>query len=201
MDLEYKNPTEGGHSPPFLLVRLFNLYKNMFTTPQIDKIIRIIAPSVTAMGYEIVRVTLQDGKKSKVLQIMVDRTDKATIAVEDCERISKTVSALLDVEDPISDAYTLEVSSPGIDRPLMKPADFIAHIGSEVKIETVVMLNGRKRFKGILSAADEKNANVQIDGETYEIPYSQVHSAKLVLTDALIRQYLAQHKQKTKQNS
>lgn len=147
----------------------------------------LIAPSLDAMGYELVRVQLQ-GKQRLTLQIMADRKDGVMMAVDDCADISRSVSALLDVEDPISAAYTLEVSSPGIDRPLTRAKDFVTWAGFEVKMESCQPIDGRKRFRGKLLGLDEAGANVRLSVETGEIaiPLADVRGAKLVLTDELI---------------
>jgi ribosome maturation factor RimP len=109
------------------------------------------------------------------------------ITLEDCERVSREVSAVLDVEDPISDAYTLEVSSPGIDRPLTRLKDFETWAGYEAKIELAVPLEGRKRFKGIVLGADAGTARLRLpEGTDMEFPRSSIRRAKLVLTDELI---------------
>ncbi|KIL97587.1 hypothetical protein CCC_00648 [Paramagnetospirillum magnetotacticum MS-1] len=147
----------------------------------------LIAPSLDAMGYELVRVQLQ-GKQRLTLQIMADRKDGVMMAVDDCADISRSVSALLDVEDPISAAYTLEVSSPGIDRPLTRAKDFAAWAGFEAKMESCQPIDGRKRFRGKLLGLDETGAHVRLAVETGEvsIPLADVRGAKLVLTDELI---------------
>ncbi|ARJ64872.1 ribosome maturation factor RimP [Magnetospirillum sp. ME-1] len=147
----------------------------------------LIAPSLDAMGYELVRVQLQ-GKQRLTLQIMADRKDGVMMAVDDCADISRSVSALLDVEDPISAAYTLEVSSPGIDRPLTRAKDFVAWAGFEAKMESCQPIDGRKRFRGKLLGLDETGAFVRLAVETGEvtIPLADVRGAKLVLTDELI---------------
>jgi ribosome maturation factor RimP len=146
----------------------------------------LIAPSLDAMGYELVRVQVQ-GRQRLTLQVMADRKDGVEMAVEDCADISRSLSALLDVEDPISSAYTLEVSSPGIDRPLTRPKDFAAWAGFEAKLESVQPIDGRKRFRGQLLGLDE-SGQVRLRVETGEvaIPFADVRGAKLVLTDALI---------------
>ncbi|BAE52878.1 ribosome maturation factor RimP [Paramagnetospirillum magneticum] len=148
----------------------------------------LIAPSLDAMGYELVRVQLQ-GKQRLTLQIMADRKDGVMMAVDDCADISRSVSALLDVEDPISAAYTLEVSSPGIDRPLTRAKDFVAWAGFEAKMESCQPIDGRKRFRGKLLGLDEAGVNVRLVIEAageIAIPLADVRGAKLVLTDELI---------------
>ncbi|CAA7612379.1 Ribosome maturation factor RimP [Candidatus Terasakiella magnetica] len=146
----------------------------------------LIAPSLDAMGYELVRAQLQ-GKQRLTLQVMADRKDGAVMAVEDCADISRSLSALLDVDDPIQGAYTLEVSSPGIDRPLTRAKDFAQWVGFEAKLESIQPIEGRKRFRGKLLGLDEAG-NIRLAIETGEvaIPFADVRGAKLVLTDELI---------------
>jgi ribosome maturation factor RimP len=147
----------------------------------------LIAPSLDAMGYELVRVQLQ-GKQRLTLQVMADRKDGVMMAVDDCAEISRSLSALLDVEDPISGAYSLEVSSPGIDRPLTRAKDFVNWAGFEAKMESCQPIDGRKRFRGKLLGLDEAGANVRlvVDAGEIAIPLADVRGAKLVLTDDLI---------------
>lgn len=151
-----------------------------------DRISALVAPSLDAMGYELVRVLLQ-GRQNQTLQVMAERRDRQQMTVDDCAEISRTISALLDVEDPIAEAYTLEVSSPGIDRPLTRPQDFERFAGFEAKVETVQPVEGRKRFRGQVMGLDEES-QVRLVVETGEIaiPLASIKSAKLVLTDALI---------------
>jgi len=151
-----------------------------------EKIEQLIAPSINDMGFDIVRILLS-GDRRQTLQIMIERQDGNSVGVEDCETVSRSVSAILDVEDPIASAYSLEVSSPGIDRPLVKPEHFKRHIGFLTKMETKMPIEGRKRFKGILKAIDENNEiEIEVEGNIYHIPFSEVERAKLVLTDELI---------------
>lgn len=150
-----------------------------------DHIADLISPSIEALGYEVVRVTLA-GSTRKVLQIMAEPKEDRVMSVEDCARVSRAVSAILDVEDPITDAYSLEVSSPGIDRPLTRPKDFVRFAGHEAKIETFEPIDGRKRFKGILKGVAAENVQIDSEGAEVALPLNQIAKAKLVLTDALI---------------
>jgi ribosome maturation factor RimP len=156
-----------------------------------QRIERLIEPALTAMGYELVRVAIQGGGR-RTLQIMAERRDGASMTVDDCADISRTLSALLDVEDPIEGAYTLEVSSPGIDRPLVKRADFERFAGFEARIETVQPVAGRKRFRGRLMGVTGDDVRLRepdkaegADDET-RVPLAAIGRAKLVLTDELI---------------
>ncbi len=155
-----------------------------------DNIAAMIAPSIEAMGYELVRVTLA-GSTRKVLQIMAEPKDGRVMSVEDCARVSRAVSAILDVEDPISGAYSLEVSSPGIDRPLTRPKDYDRFKGHEAKIETHQPVDGRKRFKGVLKGVEGDQVKIDSEGAELALPLDQIAKAKLVLTDALIAAHQA----------
>jgi ribosome maturation factor RimP len=150
------------------------------------RIEQIITPSVEAMGYEVVRVQLI-GNERPVLQIMAERADRGAMTVEDCADISRALSALLDVEDPISGAYTLEISSPGIDRPLTRPQDFSRFAGFEAKVEMRVAVDGRKRWRGMLRGLDDGCVVLDHDEGTSRLPLDGVQKARLVLTEALIK--------------
>jgi len=145
----------------------------------------LIAPSLEAMGYRVVRAVFTGGKRA-TLQIMVERTDAAAISVDDCSLISQTVSALLDVADPISEPYMLEVSSPGIDRPLLKREDYERFAGFEARLELGQPLLGRRRFRGRLLGIDDGDVKLDLGGETVRLPLADIARAKLVLTDELI---------------
>ncbi len=152
----------------------------------------IITPVIEDMGYELVRVRLMSGKES-TLQIMADRP-QGGIEVDDCAKISQAVSAVLDVEDPILDAYTLEVSSPGIDRPLTRLKDFEMFEGYEAKIETADLIDGRRRFKGTLAGVEGEEVLINIEEGTIGLQFDWLVDAKLVLTDDLIKEMLRQRK-------
>jgi ribosome maturation factor RimP len=152
----------------------------------------IITPVIEDMGYELVRVRLMSGKES-ILQIMADRP-QGGIEVDDCAKISQAVSAVLDVEDPILDAYTLEVSSPGIDRPLTRLKDFEVFEGYEAKIETADLIDGRRRFKGTLAGVEGEEVLINIEEGTIGLQFDWLVDAKLVLTDDLIKEMLRQRK-------
>ena len=152
------------------------------------RIAEIITTVIEDMGFEVVRVRLMTGKES-TLQIMVQRPD-GTIEVDQCAQISTAVSALLDVEDPIVDVYTLEVSSPGIDRPLTRLKDFDQLKGFEAKIETEELIDGRRRFKGELAGIYGDEVLIDIDEGTIGLKFAWLSDAKLVLTDDLIRDVL-----------
>jgi ribosome maturation factor RimP len=156
-------------------------------TAKIDGVEPLIEPTLQAMGYALVRVSLIGGAGRPTLQIMAERIDGVTMSVDDCADISHAVSAILDVEDPIVGAYTLEVSSPGIDRPLVKKGDYERFAGFEARLETAEPISGRKRFRGRLLGAGEEAVRMKLDtGEEVELPLARITRAKLVLTDELI---------------
>jgi ribosome maturation factor RimP len=145
----------------------------------------LIEPTLESMGYELVRV-MSTGGRRPTLQVMAERLDRAGMTVDDCAEISRAVSAILDVEDPIKEAYQLEVSSPGIDRPLIKPEDFERFAGFEVRVETDRPIDGQRKFKGrLLGLADGAVRLALPDGER-ALPLSSIRKAKLVLTDELL---------------
>ena len=144
------------------------------------KVNNVIEPAVTALGYELVGIEyLSQGRRS-LLRIYIDHPDG--INVHDCERVSHQVSGVLDVEDVIHGQYTLEVSSPGLDRPLFTREQFQRFIGSEVSLRLSVAHSGRKKFKGILRGIDESNVLIQMEGEEISLPFSAIEKANLVPT-------------------
>ena len=168
---------------------------NMIAKAPIDqRLAALVQPSIEGMGFELVRLRLMAGKKV-TLQIMAERPD-GTMEVEDCAELSRNVSAILDVEDPISGEYSLEVSSPGIDRPLTRLTDFDRWEGYEAKLETDDLIDGRKRFKGILSGVEGNEVLIDIDEGTIGLEFDWLADAKLVLTDELITESLRRSKKK-----
>lgn len=157
-------------------------------TPMDRRLAEIVAPVIEAMGFELIRLRLQGGR-SATLQIMADRPGGG-IVVDDCARISTAVSAALDVEDPIEDAYTLEVSSPGIDRPLTRLQDFEAWEGHEARLETTELIDGRRRFRGVLAGVDGDEILLNISEGTVGLRFDWLSDARLVLTDELVAQML-----------
>jgi ribosome maturation factor RimP len=149
-------------------------------------IARLIEPTLQAMGFELVRVQFGSGQRRPTLQIMAERIDRQPMAVEDCAEISRNLSALLDVEDPLPGAYLLEVSSPGIDRPLVKPADYERFAGFEARLETKAPIEGRKRFRGRLMGLAGDQVRFIEEGAELALPLEQITKAKLLLTEALI---------------
>ena len=158
----------------------------------------IIEPAIEQVGYRLVRVRLL-AQNGATLQIMCERPD-GTMTVEDCEKVSMAVSPVLDVEDPIDKAYHLEVSSPGIDRPMVRKSDFVRWQGHIVKCETSILVDNRKRFRGKIVASDADGFTIERDQPAYGeeptivIPFTVLAEAKLILTDDLIRDALTADK-------
>jgi ribosome maturation factor RimP len=150
-----------------------------------DSLAVLIEPTLTGLGYELVRVVVS-GRDRPTLQVMIDRADGATITIDDCETVSRALSAKLDVEDPIASAYTLEVSSPGIDRPLVRPKDYQRFAGHLARVEARAPIAGRRRFTGRIVGADDTNFRIAVEEGEVEIPFAEVSRAKLLLTDELI---------------
>lgn len=159
----------------------------------------MIDPAVAAAGFELVRVKLS-GSQSVTLQVMAERPDR-TMSAEDCAALSRALSPLLEEADPIAGAYRLEVSSPGIDRPLTRLKDYNDWQGYEAKIELDRLVEGRKRFQGVLAGVDKDNVQLDIEGEdeTALIPFKWILSARLVLTDELVRESLKAAKEAAKE--
>jgi ribosome maturation factor RimP len=150
------------------------------------KLAAIIEPRLQAMGLELVRVAIL-GRERPTVQVMADRQDGSQISIDDCQQISQDVSAAIDVDDPIPGAWTLEVSSAGIDRPLTRVKDWNRFAGHLARVETYVPQDGRKRFSGVVLGADDTAARIRLDdGSEVVIRHPDIRRAKLVLTDALI---------------
>ena len=166
---------------------------DLIAKAQIDRrLAEILTPVIEGMGFELVRVRFMGGK-TKTVQIMAERPDGG-IEVDECAQISTAVSAALDVEDPIEEAYTLEVSSPGIDRPLTRLKDFEAYEGYEAKLETTELIDGQRRFKGELAGIEGDEVLINVEAGTIGLKFTWLSDAKLVLTDDLIREMLRQRK-------
>lgn len=165
------------------------------------RVAAIVEPAIGDVGFRLVRVRIT-GQNGCTLQIMAERPD-GTMSVDDCEAVSRAVSPVLDVEDPMDRAYHLEISSPGIDRPLVRAVDFARWIGHEARIEMAVPAHGRKRYKGVLVASDESTATLRRsdakEGELVDcpLPIADMAEARLVLTDALIDAALGRQPQES----
>jgi len=155
----------------------------MERTDAVSRVEQIIAPTLEDMGYELVRVQLSGGRQHSRLQIMAERADQQGMTVDDCADISRAVSALLDVEDPISGSYDLEVSSPGIDRPLTRPQDFTRFAGELAKVELRDTVDGQRRFRGLLKGVEDGAAVLETEKGVVHLPIADIEKAKLALPD------------------
>jgi len=166
---------------------------------QLGEVERLIGPSVEAMGFRLVRLALMGEARKLTLQIMAEPKDNSAMNVDHCADLSRAISAILDVEDPISTAYSLEVSSPGVERPLMRSEDFARFSGNQVRIETAEPQNGQRRFVGKLLGVDEDHVVLSVTNKSSSekeltIPFKKVARAELVLTDDVIRDTLKKRK-------
>ena len=151
----------------------------------------LIEPVVTKAGYELVRV-MTIGQANPTLQVMIDTIGgKTPLTVDDCAKVSRLLSDVLDEKDPIKDKYSLEVSSPGLDRPLTKLEHFMRYQGYEVKVETEEKVENRKRFKGKIAKVAGDNIVIATEEDEYTIPFAAINKAKLVITDELWNEYQA----------
>ncbi len=157
-------------------------------------------PVLESLGYRLVLARIMGGQGGQVrtVEILAERPD-GSMAIEDCETISRTLSPLLDVHDPVSGAYLLQVSSPGIDRPLVRPSDFERWSGFEAKIETRELIGGRRRFRGLLEGFADGEVRIEVDlakegRQVLGLPVTMIEEARLVLTEALVRESLRQAK-------
>jgi ribosome maturation factor RimP len=152
----------------------------------------LLVPAVEAAGYRLVRLRLMGGKR-KTLQVMAERPD-GSMNVDDCASLSRALSEVLEASDPMADEFVLEVSSPGIDRPLTSEADFVRFAGHDLRVEVTHAVNGRRRFKGVLAGLDGHDVLVDVTGEDgpmrVRLPLGDIADAKLVLTDRLIQESL-----------
>lgn len=156
-------------------------------SPLIEQIKSLIDPSLEADGFGVVHMAMINGADRKTLQIMAENRKTGRITLDECTQINRTVSALLDVEDILDGAFNLEVSSPGIDRPLVKREDFERFAGFDAKLESTLPIDGRRKFKGQLIGLDGNSVIMRIDNQDYRIDLNNIQQAKLVLTDALIK--------------
>jgi len=158
------------------------------TDDLLHRIEDIVAPTIVGMGFDLVRVSMSRG--GGILQIMIEPSDGRPMDVEDCATLSRALSAVLDVEDPIPNNYTLEVSSPGIDRPLTRPKDYARWSGHLARFETTFPIEGRRRFKGTLLGLENDVVRLKLDdGTEAQLPLATVIRAKLEITDALLAEH------------
>ena len=152
----------------------------MAISQKVEKLTEMLEPAVTACGFELWGVEFFQQGRHSVLRLFIDTEREAGVSVEDCSAVSHQVSGVLDVEDPIAGEYTLEVSSPGWDRGLFKPSQYARFIGEEVNLRLNAPLQGRRRFKGVIQAADDTQVSLQVDGEVVQIPFAGIDKANVV---------------------
>ena len=143
-----------------------------------ERLTKLLEPAIERLGYELTDLELKLGGQDGLVRIFIDKDDG--IDIEDCEAVSRQVSAILDVEDPLPGQYTLEVSSPGLDRALTKPAHFARFMGEDVRVKLRFPLEGRRNFKGALKFSDKEKIEIEVDGESYSLPLATIESARLV---------------------
>ena len=143
-----------------------------------DELIKLLEPTIERLGYEVSDLELNLGGRDGLLRVYIDKDEG--VDIDDCEIVSRQVSAILDVEDPLPGNYTLEVSSPGLDRKLTKPAHFQRFMGEDVRVKLRFPLEGRRNFRGELKSADEEKIEVEVDGESHCLPIATIESARLV---------------------
>lgn len=143
-----------------------------------EELARLLEPTVEGLGFELTDLELRIGSRNGVVRIYIDSPEG--VGLDDCETVSRQVSALLDVEDPVPGHYVLEVSSPGLDRKLTKAAHFQRFVGQDVRVQMRFPVDGRRRYRGRLLAADEKTIEVEVDGTSYRLPMATIDSARLV---------------------
>jgi ribosome maturation factor RimP len=163
------------------------------SNPLEERLVALVEPAAADLGYRLVRLRMT-GLRRKRLQIMAERAEDGAMGLDDCEALSRAISPLLDAADPITSDYDLEVSSPGIDRPLVRLEDFERFAGHEAKLETAGMIDGRRRFKGALLGVAGDAVRIAVDGGELAVPFTQLSDARLVLTDRLIEEDLRRAK-------
>ncbi len=156
-----------------------------------EKIAEIIAPTVGDMGFELVIVRIR-GTNFKTLEILIDKLNEEKLAISECQEVSRHISALLDIEDLIDGAYCLEVSSSGIERPLVKFENYIRFVGREVKIKLKELLNGESRYQGKIIKAEDNKVYLRVINTEISIDYNLIKNARLVLTDKMFKELLNQ---------
>lgn len=159
------------------------------TNPIEERVVALIEPTAATLGFRIVRVRLS-GQRRKLLQIMAERLSDGLMSIDDCTRLSRALSPVFDLEDPIQGEFDLQISSPGIDRPLISIEDFERFIGHEAKIETAVMTDGRRRYKGVIQGVEGDVIVLATEQGETRLHFAALSEARLVLTDKLIEEDL-----------
>ncbi len=151
-----------------------------------QRVERLVSPTIEGMGFDVVRVHVSGGARP-TLQIMAEPANEREMTIDDCADISRAVSAVLDVEDPINDRYTLEVSTPGLDRPLVRLRDYERFAGFEAKIETKQLVDGKRKFRGRLGGIEGEDVFLDVDGGYWRIAFADIAKGKLVVTDDMLK--------------
>jgi ribosome maturation factor RimP len=145
-----------------------------------DKLLGLLEPVVAALGYELIDVEWSSAGRSSLVRVYIDRTDGGGIGLDDCERVSRSIGAVLDAADPIGTEYRLEVSSPGFDRPLRTAEHFARFSGSEARIELAAPIEGRRRFRGRLGPVEDGEVTIEVDRKVWKLPLAGISKARLV---------------------
>jgi ribosome maturation factor RimP len=145
-----------------------------------DRLLGLLEPVVDGLGYELVDVEWGSAGSRSVVRVYIDRSDGGSVGLDDCERVSRAIGAVLEAEDPIGHEYSLEVSSPGFDRPLRTAAHFARFAGSEARIELARPLEGRRRFRGRLGAVGDGQVTIEVDRKEWKLPLAGISKARLV---------------------
>jgi ribosome maturation factor RimP len=145
-----------------------------------NRLFDLLEPVAAGLGYELIEIEFGSAGRNSVVRVYIDRTDGAGIGLDDCERVSRAIGALLEAEDPIGHEYQLEVSSPGFDRPLRTAAHFARYAGSEARIELAAPIEGRRRFRGQLGAVEDGKVTIEVDRREWKLPLAGISKARLV---------------------
>jgi ribosome maturation factor RimP len=145
-----------------------------------SRLFDLLVPVATGLGYELIEIEFSSAGRNSVLRVYIDRADGAGVGLDDCERASRAIGAVLEAEDPIGHEYRLEVSSPGFDRPLRTAAHFARFSGSEARIELSAPIEGRRRFRGLLGAVEDGNVTIEVDRRVWKLPLAGISKARLV---------------------
>jgi ribosome maturation factor RimP len=143
-----------------------------------EELTRLLEPTIEQLGYELADLELRLAGRDSLVRVFIDRPEG--VGLEDCETVSRQVSAVLDVEDPVPGHYVLEVSSPGLDRKLTKPAHYRRYVGDDIRVQLRFPIEGRRKFRGRLTAASEETIQIEVDGQLHELPIATIDTARLV---------------------